>query len=151
MSDEQQDRSGAVVVGVSPTSGSPSALRWGADEAARRSVPLVALSAWRSPRPPIAPGGRPPAVSYDAGQAITEARDRLADQVRDALGEDVGATTEVVHGSTFRVLLQASETAELLVLDAPRRFELLEGPTLARRLISAAECPIVIMPPKTLA
>ena len=58
--------------------------------------------------------------------------------------------TEIVHGSTFRVLLQASETAEMVVLDAPRRLELPEGPTLARRLIYAAECPVVIMPPKTL-
>jgi nucleotide-binding universal stress UspA family protein len=150
MSDEQQSRSGTVVVGVSPTSGSPAALRWGADEAKRRGIDLVALSAWRPARPPIAPGGRPPAVSYDADEAISAARTQLADAVRDALGESVQVLTEIVHGSTFRVLLQASETAELLVLDAPRRLELPEGPTLARRLIYAAECPVVIMPPKTL-
>jgi len=151
MSDEQQDRSGAVVVGVSPTSGSPAALHWGAAEAERRGARLVALSAWRSARAPIAPGGRPPAITYDAAQAIAEARDRLTDQVRTALGGEAQVSTEVIHGSTFRVLLQASETADLLVLDAPRRLELPEGPTLAHRLIYAAECPVVIMPPKTLA
>jgi hypothetical protein len=150
MSDEQQDHGGAVVVGVSPTSGSPAALHWGADEARRRGVRLVALSAWRSPRAPIAPGGRPPAVSFDETEAVRGARDRLTEQVRSALGGDDQVAVEVVHGSTFRVLLQASETAELLVLDAPSRLELPEGPTLARRLIYAAECPVVIMPPKTL-
>ena len=150
MSDEQQNHSGRVVVGVSPTSGSPAALRWGAAEAGRLGVPLVALSAWRPPRAPIAPGGRPPAITYDSHQAVDEARGRLADQVRDALGDDAEVVTEVVHGSTFRVLLQASETAELLVLDAPSRLELPEGPTLARRLIYNAECPVVLMPPKIL-
>jgi nucleotide-binding universal stress UspA family protein len=150
MSDEQQNHSGRVVVGVSPTSGSPAALRWGAAEAGRLGAPLVALSAWRPPRAPIAPGGRPPVLTYDAGHAADEARSRLADQVRDALGDEVEVVTEVVHGSTFRVLLQASETAELLVLDAPSRLELPEGPTLARRLIYNAECPVVLMPPKIL-
>ena len=150
MSDEQHPRTGTVVVGVSPTSGSPAALRWGADEAQRRGTDLVALSAWRPARPPIAPGGRPPGVSFDADKSVSGAREQLAEQVRHALGDSVQVFTEIVHGSTFRVLLQASETAEMIVLDAPRRLELPEGPTLARRLIYAAECPVVIMPPKTL-
>ncbi|MCU1473104.1 universal stress protein [Amnibacterium sp.] len=147
---DHEPRNGTVVVGVSPTSGSPAALRWGADEAKRRGTDLVALSAWRPPRPPMAPGGRPPGVTYDAEEAVGEARERLAEQVRATLGEGVQVFTEIVHGSTFRVLLQASETAEMLVLDAPSRLELPEGPTLARRLIYSAECPVVIMPPKTL-
>jgi Universal stress protein family len=138
-----------VVVGVSPTSGSPTALRWGADEARRRGARLVAVSAWRSPRAPISAGTRPPAVNLDADQSVEEAKARLTAHVADALGEDGRVDTEIVHGSTFRVLLQASETADLLVLDAPSRLDLLDGPTLARRLIYAAECPIVIMPPKT--
>ncbi|HEY8319051.1 MAG TPA: universal stress protein [Amnibacterium sp.] len=150
MSDEQQNHAGRVVVGVSPTSGSPAALRWGAAEAGRLGAPLVALSAWRPPRAPIAPGGRPPAITFDARQAADEARRRLADQVRNALGDETDVVTELVHGSTFRVLLQASETAELLVLDAPSRLELPEGPTLARRLIYNAECPVVLMPPAIL-
>ena len=138
-----------VVVGVSPTSGSPSALRWGADEARRRGARLVAVRARRSPPAPISAGTRPPAVNLDADQSLEEAKARLTAQVADALGEDGAVDTEIVHGSTFRVLLQASETADLLVLDAPSRLDLLDGPTLARRLIYSAECPVVIMPPKT--
>ena len=150
MSETKQPSGGTVVVGVSPTSGSPTALHWAADEARRRGAELVALSAWREPRPPIAPGGRPPGVGLDTDAVVAEAKGRLADQVRGALGESSGVRSEVVHGSTFRVLLQASETADLLVLDAPSRLDLAEGPNLARRLIYAAECPVVIMPPKTL-
>ena len=151
MSDEQQNHSGRVVVGVSPTSGSPAALRWGAAEAARLGAPLVALSAWRPPRAPIAPGGRPPALHLRLRPAPPTRRaagSRIRCATRSAT--EVEVVTEVVHGSTFRVLLQASETAELLVLDAPSRLELPEGPTLARRLIYNAECPVVLMPPKIL-
>jgi nucleotide-binding universal stress UspA family protein len=140
----------AVVVAVSPTSGSPSALRWGAAEAARRQSPLVAISAWRTPRAPISTGARPPVSSVDPESSLAEARAELAAQVREALGEDAEVKTEVVRGSTFRVLLQASETADLLVLDAPRRIEFPEAPMLAHRLIYSAECPVVIMPPATL-
>jgi len=139
-----------IAVAVSPSSGSPSALRWGAEEAARRNARLVAISAWRSPRAPISTGARPPAVSFDAQASLEEAKARLDEQVRATLGEDSGVHTEVVGGSTFRVLLQASETADLLVLDAPGRVEFPEAPLLAHRLIYAAECPIVIMPPATI-
>jgi hypothetical protein len=139
-----------VVVAVSPTSGSPSALRWGADEAARRNARLVAISAWRAPRAPISTAARPPAVNFDADASLQEAKARLDDHVRATLGDDAGAHTEVVGGSTFRVLLQASETADLLVLDAPGRVEFPEAPLLAHRLIYAAECPVVIMPPATM-
>jgi hypothetical protein len=138
-----------IVVAVSPTSGSPTALRWGADEAARRRSRLVAISAWRPPRPPISTAGRPPAISNDADASLEEARARLQEQVRAALGDGDRVATEVVHGSTFRVLLQASEDAELLVLDAPGRVGFPEAPMLAHRLVYAAECPVVIMPPAT--
>ncbi|MDQ1530280.1 MAG: hypothetical protein QOE37_385 [Microbacteriaceae bacterium] len=140
----------AVVVAVSPTSGSPAALRWGAAEAARRQSPLVAISAWRPPRAPISTGTRPPLVSADADASLEDAKAQLKAHVRATLGEDADVQTEVVHGSTFRVLLQASETADLLVLDAPRRMEFPEGPLLAYRLVHAAECPVVIMPPATI-
>jgi Universal stress protein family len=138
-----------VVVAVSPTSGSPTALKWGADEAARRRSGLVAISAWRPPRAPIAPGGRPPGVSYDPDAAIAAAKAQLEEHVRAALGDGASVATEIVHGSTFRVLLQASETADLLVLDAPSRVEFPEAPLLAHRLVYAAECPVVIMPPSS--
>ncbi|MDQ1513970.1 MAG: hypothetical protein QOC59_1812, partial [Microbacteriaceae bacterium] len=36
------------------------------------------------------------------------------------------------------------------VLDAPGRIEFPEAPLLAHRLIYAAECPVVIMPPATM-
>jgi hypothetical protein len=88
-------------------------------------------------------------VASEEGAAADVAKQRLDEQVRAALGDAVSVATEVIHGSTFRVLLQASETADLLVLDAPSRADFASAPLLAHRLVAAAECPLVIMPPAT--
>ena len=43
----------SVVVGVSPKTGSPTALRFGAEEARRRGTELRAVTAWRPSSPPM--------------------------------------------------------------------------------------------------
>ena len=43
------------------------------------------------------------------------------------------------------MLIEASEGADLLVVDAPR--QLMAGPMFAHRLVYAASCPVVVMPP----
>jgi hypothetical protein len=133
-----------VVVGVSPTTGSPEALRFGAEEARRRGTDLRAVTAWRPSSPPMTAGARPPGTNYDPETEFQSAVDRLESQVRSVLGPDVAVRAEVIHGGKVRVLLQAAETADLLVLDAPRRPRL--GPVLAHRLAYVAECPVVTMP-----
>jgi Universal stress protein family len=133
-----------VVVGVSPTTGSPEALRFGAEEAQRRGTDLRAVMAWRPSSPPMTAGARPPGTNYDPEAEFRSAIERLQSMVRSALGPDAAARAEVVHGGKVRVLLQAAETADLLVLDAPRRPRL--GPVLAHRLAYVAECPLVTMP-----
>jgi hypothetical protein len=134
----------SVVVGVSPRSGSPAALRFAAEEARRRGTDLRAVTAWRPSSPPMTSGGRPPATNYDPEEEFRNAVDRLQSQVRSALGDDASARVEVIHGGKVRVLLQAAETADVLVIDAPRRPRL--GPVLAHRLTYVAECPVVTMP-----
>jgi hypothetical protein len=134
----------SVVVAVSPTTGSPAALRFGAEEARRRGTDLRVVTAWRPSSPPMTSGARPPATNYDPESELQSATERLQSQVRSALGDDAPARVEVIHGGKVRVLLQAAETADLLVLDAPRRPRL--GPVLAHRLAYVAECPVVTMP-----
>jgi hypothetical protein len=89
-------------------------------------------------------GARPPATNYDPESELQSATDRLQSQVRSALGDDASVRVEVIHGGKVRVLLQAAETADVLVIDAPRRPRL--GPVLAHRLVYVAECPVVTMP-----
>ena len=134
----------SVVVGVSPKTGSPTALRFAAEEARRRGTDLRAVTAWRPSNPPMTAGARPPGTNYDPEAEFRSAIEQLEGQVRSALGPDASARAEVVHGGKVRVLLQAAETADVLVLDAPRRPRL--GPVLAHRLVYVAECPIITMP-----
>ncbi len=110
-----------IVVGVSAVTGSPLALRWAADLAARLGGQVRAVLAWRVPRPPGAPGVHPPAVpSTGVADPEKDAQERLAQFVAAALGEDHGVESVVVHGGPVGVLLKMATAADLLVIDSPR-------------------------------
>ena len=145
--------SGAIVVGVSPTSGSPAALRWAAEEARLRSVRLRAVMAWRPPRPPAAPAGRPPAGLPDAGDdPEADARARLQGFVGEALGVD-GADGAiecvVVKGGAVNALRSAASEAQLLVIGEARagRLNTMRSGLVAPKLVFDAGCPVVVMAP----
>ncbi len=144
---------GAVVVGVSPTSGSPAALRWAADEARLRDAPLRAVMAWRPPRPPAAPGGRPPAgLPTEADDPEADARVRLRDFVGAALGTDDTAPEVdcvVVKGGAVNALRSAAREAQLLVIGEARagKFNSVRSGLVAPKLVVDAGCPVVVMPP----
>ena len=63
-----------------------------------------------------------------------------------ALGEGHAAEVRLVRGGRLKVLLKAAAEADLLVVDAPR--QLVAGPMFAHRLLYAATCPVVVMPPE---
>ena len=134
-----------VVVGVSATSKSPTALDWGRAQAGRDGR-LVAVRAWRMPNPQATPSGTPAGRISRAEEVEVEARAVLERDVAATLGEDHGAEIQLVRGSKYAVLLKAAEDADLLVVDAPR--QLLAGPMFAHRLVYAASCPVVVMPPR---
>ena len=139
----------SIVVGVSPTTGSPSALRWAAVEAQLRGVPLKAVMAWRAPRPPAAPGGRPPASTSAASDDYPgDADRRLREYVDAALGDDAGVECEVVHGSEVNALLSSARGAHLLVVGEPRpgRLASMMSSLTAPQVVLKAECPVVVMP-----
>jgi nucleotide-binding universal stress UspA family protein len=138
-----------VVVGVSPTTGSPAALRWGADEARMRGVGLRAVLAWRLPRPPAAPGGRPPATtSVGSSDYAGDAETALRDFVATALGTADGVECMVVKGSEVNALLTAASGADLLVVGEPRagRIASMVNSLVAPQVVLKAECPVVVMP-----
>jgi hypothetical protein len=136
-----------IVVGVSVRSGSPTALRWAADEARRRRCGLIAVRAWRAPRPPAAPGGHPPAVSRDVDAVFADGEEKLRADVTAALGADAKVECRLVKGTPVAVLLKESEGAVMLVLDAPRRTDIKANTLLAHRLMYHVGCPVVVMPP----
>ena len=106
---------------------------------------MVAVRAWRMPNPQATPSGTPAGRISRAGEVEEEARAALERDVAATLGEDHGAELRLVRGSKYNVLLKAAEDADLLVVDAPR--QLLAGPMFAHRLVYAATCPVVVMPP----
>jgi nucleotide-binding universal stress UspA family protein len=141
---------GPIVVGVSPRTGSPAALRWAAEEARLRGTTVRAVMAWRPPRPPGAPGGRPPATIVSAASTdyAAEADEQLRGLVAAALGADNTAECVATHGNEVSALLQAARDAQLLVLGEPRpgRLAAVRAKLVAPALIARAQCPVVAMP-----
>lgn len=134
-----------VVVGVSVTSKSPAALRWAAAQAAQNRGHLVAVRAWRMPPSSGTTSGVMAARPPDEATVIKSAKRSLEADVTEILGPDHGAELRLVRGSHRRVLLDESRDADLLVMDAPRR--LTGQPLFAQRVVGAATCPVVVMPP----
>jgi hypothetical protein len=134
-----------VVVGVSATSKSRTALAWAEAQARQNEGRVIAVRAWRMPNPQATPSGTPAGRISLADDVEREARKSLEEDVASSLGPDHRAEVRLVRGGRYKVLLEAAAGADLLVLDAPR--QLLAGPMFAHRLIYAASCPVVVMPP----
>lgn len=147
------DLTSPIVVGVSRRTGSPEAVRWAAAEARLRNTRVLAVTAWRGPRPPAAPGGRPPAISpTPVEEAFEQEEQRLGDELAARFGGDLdamGITFSLRHGSPATVLLEAAVGAQLLVLDSPRSgdFSALPKSVITPHVVFKAPCPVVLMPP----
>ena len=142
--------SGLIVVAVSQSTGSHSALQWAAGEAVLRQARLRAVMPWRAPRPPAAPAARPPVVpNLGDGDPQAEADERLAAILDAALGPGHDVTPAAVRGTTLSVLLAAASDADLLVLAPPHPTDLIRARAmlLAPQLIFRVNCPVVVIPP----
>jgi nucleotide-binding universal stress UspA family protein len=140
----------SIIVGVSPRSGSPNALRWASEEAKLRGTTLEAVMAWRPPRAPGAPGGRPPATvaSIASDDYAGEAMLALRGFVTEALGDGADVECHVVRGSAASALLSSAGRAQLLVLGEPRpgRLSGVKSSLLAPQLVLKARCPVLVLP-----
>lgn len=134
-----------VVVGVSESSGSPTALRWAVAQATHFNGRVIAVRAWKLP--PATASSRPGVsqLAHDPDTVATAARQHLQDDVTRVLGPDHDVEIRLVEGSRRKVLVAQSAGADLLVVDAPRTTDV-GGQTIARKLVLHAQCPIVVMP-----
>lgn len=138
-----------IIVGVSPTSGSPEALRWAADEAQYRGVALRAITAWLPQRRAGVTGTRPPLVTMPTLEDHkAEAVSSLLRHVRTHLGNDCDVECLVLMGPTFNVLLDASRRANMLVLGRARSVntEIRRANLVVARLMARCPCPVTIVP-----
>ena len=138
-----------IVVGVSETSKSPTALTWAVEQARLRQGRVVAVRAWRPPVPTSASRGTPPVVSVDLQAAEAAACGDLDSDVTASLGADHGVEVRLVRGGRRKTLVDESRRADLLVLDAPGLGASSTSPLSVPRLIRRAGCPVVVMPPAT--
>ena len=143
----EESREYVVVVGVSDTSNSPTALAWAMDMVRARGGRLIAVRAstagggFNAYASAPATGRRPlePEVAKLKADVISVLGAEAVE------GPDAVVDVHVFRGETSRVLRNVSKNASLLVLDAPRNP--VTQPLLAPRVVYNVDCPVVMMPP----
>ncbi|WP_107091734.1 universal stress protein [Streptomyces sp. MMG1533] len=147
---EHRGRSGIgqrVVLGVGDEPESAT-VEFAFQEAADRYATLHAVRAWR--RPAHRPAAPPPTAGDPAHHFVRRAAQTLENALRDAAGEhpSVQVRRRTVEGSPLQVLMEASATADLLVVGA-RRHGARSGLQLGRVAHGAlhhSACPVAVVP-----
>ena len=143
-----------VIVGVHGSLGSLQALRYAADEARQRNVPLLPVTAW------IPPGGdlaeRRHASPYLRKVWRDEAIARQRAAFEDGLGgypADLQLELVVARGETGPVLVDtAGQPEDLLIVGTGRRAGLgrMLHRSVSRYCMAHAKCPVLAVPPSAL-
>ncbi|MFD8910985.1 universal stress protein [Streptomyces sp. NPDC059575] len=139
--DPERTGTGRIVLAVGEKPTGTAAVRFAAEEAALRELPLEAVRAWRRPSGPL-----PGHVPHD-GDPERAALDTVEEALRD-LPAGVVPVRHVVEGHTRDVLLDASHGAVLLVVGARRRhgrFGLQLG-RVAHGVLHRADCAVAVVP-----
>ena len=143
-----------IIVGVHGSLGSLQALRFAADEARQRSVPLLAVTAW------VPPGGdmaerrhSSPYLRKIWREAAWERLWAAFDAGLGGLPADLQVETQAVRGETGPVLVDAaSEPDDLLIIGTGRRvrFGRMMRRSVSRYCLAHARCPVLAVPPSAL-
>ncbi len=142
------------MVGVDGSDASGDALRWAAEEARLRSLPLVALHAWAFV--PLQPIGDPGMLAVPAGDLAGQlsaendaAQIGLDQAVEAALGAESGVEVErkLIEGDAGEALVAASKDAELVVVGSHGRsgFKAALLGSVSRHVVDHAACPVVVV------
>jgi nucleotide-binding universal stress UspA family protein len=143
-----------IIVGVHGSLGSLQALRYAADEARQRDVPLLPVIAW------VPPGGdlaeRRHSSPYLRKIWREAAWERLTTAFDDGLGgfpADLHVEPHVERGDTGSVLVDiANQPEDLLIIGTGRRTAMgrLFRPKVGRYCLAHAKCPVLAVPPSAL-
>ncbi|WP_369244148.1 universal stress protein [Streptomyces sp. R41] len=150
-SHDNQAKSGVqrrIVLGVGEEPQNSAAVRFAFQEADVRKVPLEAVRSWR--RPAHGTTDHPPPAGEAAGLHEKRATDTLDAALRAAAAEfpSVELHRRTVEGPARKALLDASATADLLVVGAERRhghFGLQLG-RVAHAVLHHSACPVAVVP-----
>ncbi|MFE9812286.1 universal stress protein [Streptomyces sp. NPDC005548] len=143
---EQREAAGPIVLGVDGSRAGEKAVDFAFAEAALRGADVVALHAWTPDNVPVPPLLQVPDV-HGPG---TVAEERLLAQSlagRQEKYPDVSVRPELVHGVTREALIEASRTAQLMVVGARGRggFTGLLLGSVSQALLHHAHCPVTVV------
>jgi nucleotide-binding universal stress UspA family protein len=143
-----------IVVGVHGSLGSLQALRWAADEARERRVPLLAVLAWTPPGGDFAERSHPSPYLRRVWQDAALARLTGAfDECLGGIPRDLDGHLLVERGDAGQALVSAAgRPGDLLVIGTGRRNPV--GRALRRSVgrycLAHARCPVLAVPPTAL-
>jgi nucleotide-binding universal stress UspA family protein len=138
-----------IAVGVDDSQSSYRALAWAADEAQRRGSSLELITTWGLDHADLGPNALGPAQGENLQRAAEAIQQAAVDAVLVDLPAGVGVARLVVRGSPADALIDASRTADLVVVGSHGRSPLgsfLFG-SVSRTLVKRAHCPVVVLPP----
>ncbi|MEI5525555.1 universal stress protein [Streptomyces brasiliscabiei] len=151
---EQRQHEGPIVLGVDGSAAGERAVDLAFAEASLRRAPLVALHAWTTwnaartaPQDPSTPYANPPgALAAEEERLLAEA---LAGHRERYPGVEV--ERRVVHGRTREALIEASRSAQLMVVGARGRggFTGLLLGSVSQALLHHAHCPVAVVRGRT--
>lgn len=132
-----------IIVGVDGSQASEDALRWAAGQAQLTGGELHAVITWQTP------SSYGYYVDYSDADAASDARKTLKTAVTCALGESppVSPTLRVVKGQPADVLIEASRSADLLVVGSQGRgaFTGMLLGSVSQHCVQHALCPVVVI------
>ncbi|MCZ7461803.1 universal stress protein [Streptomyces sp. WMMC940] len=147
---ERSHSGGPVLVGVDGSPASEAAVDFAFAEAALRGTGVLALHAytpWNAPLPPP----QDPSMPYaNPPGALTEAEERLLAEAlagRRATYPGVPVEHEVVRADTRKALIEASGSAQILVVGARGRggFKGLLLGSVSQAMLHHADCPVAVV------
>jgi nucleotide-binding universal stress UspA family protein len=143
-----------IVVGVHGSLGSLQALRWAAEEARERHVPLMPVIAWVPPGGDMAERSHPSAYLRKLWADAASAR--LSAAFEEGLGgipDDLCVRSLVARGETGPVLVDVCDRpGDLLVIGTGRRNAVGRAlhRSVGRYCLAHATCPVIAVPPSAL-
>lgn len=134
-----------IIVGIDGSEDSVRALKWAAQYARLVDAPLVGLVAWDLE--PVY--GYMAMTNWETAESVErEAREVLADALRRALGHDAQIEERSVRGHPAKMLVEASEDAQLVVVGSRGRggFTGMLLGSVSQHVVTHARCPVIVMP-----
>ena len=143
-----------IIVGVHGSLGSLQALRYAADEARQRNVPLLAVTAWVPPGGEMAERRAPsPYLRKVWREAAWERLWAAFDAGLGGVPADLTVEPQVARGETGPVLVEAADQPDdLLIIGTGRRAGIgrVLHRSVSRYCLAHARCPVLAVPPSAL-